>query len=142
MSFLFVQGCTFDEVVMVEQNPTAEPFHKSPESVTSANPLRATYNHDVPTFQNEEYDHSHNLRKFGETLPPFTVLESKDQYADYIDAKLVKHLHTDGSYLQLRNREMKLRKTMLGGWCYPGNTGPSAGHWSINASSMEHICLL
>lgn len=69
---------------------------------TSSLPL--SYNRDVPTNQDEEYDHAPSCNTLNERpLQPF-FLEHIDQYANWVNDKQLKYMHTDWDELHVGDR--------------------------------------
>lgn len=78
--------------------------------ITHSNPLRPSYNRDVPRHQNEEFDHHWLWDATVASPPPLTVFEYFDRYQIYFDVSPNRRVQADGNELQVRD--------CLGKYCY------------------------
>lgn len=83
------------------------------------NPLRATYDQDVPKNPNKEFDSLCHLDVPAVTQPAFSVLERLDWNLARFDIGRIRRMQTDGNEWQLWEGLGKCRDTVVAGWPRP-----------------------
>lgn len=63
------------------------------------NALRPSYDRDVPTYLNEEFDHRRLFDSPVVTPPPFSVFEYVERYSAYLYVGRFRRLQTYGNEL-------------------------------------------
>lgn len=103
------------------------------------NPLCLSYDRDVPTHPNEEFDRRRFHDEHVVTPLPFSMFEFLERYPTSYDAGRLRRLWTDGAEFQVPDHLGKRQDAAIAGWAkrWTNYGGRSALSWHCRGKDTE-----